>query len=211
MKNADERKDNSELPQMMSRRALGGFIFSLPLLSAVPALAQTDQGATNILRSLAPHDRVPGRSGGGASGGGRVVVRRVAPVPRRVHPRGYGQDVVIDLTRRVEVTVFFDNDSASLRRGAEATLMRLALALRDPILLDQRFLIAGHTSAEGGYDYNVELSQERAAAVRDWLVSYGEIGPSRLVAHGFGPDMLRSPRSPYSPVNRRVEVIAITG
>ena len=83
--------------------------------------------------------------------------------------------------------------------------------MRDPILLDQRFLIAGHTSAEGGYDYNVELSQERAAAVRDWLVSYGEISPGRPVAHGFGPDMLRNPRSPTSPVNRRVEVIAITG
>jgi outer membrane protein OmpA-like peptidoglycan-associated protein len=208
MKNADERKDSNELPQMMSRRALGGFVLSLPLLSAVPALAQTDQGATNILRSLAPHDRVPS---GGGSGGGRVVVRRVAPVPRRVQPRGYGSDVVIDMTRRVEVTVFFDNDSAALRRSSEATLMRLALALRDPILLDQRFLIAGHTSAEGGYDYNVELSQDRAAAVREWLVSYGEISPGRLVAHGFGPDMLRNPRSPTSPVNRRVEVIAITG
>lgn len=209
MKNADERKDNIELPQMMSRRALGGFVLSLPLLSAVPALAQTDQAATSILRSLAPHDRAPGRSSG--SGGGRVVVRRVAPVPRRVHPRGYGSDVVIDLTRRVEVTVFFDNDSAALRPGAEATLMRLALALRDPILLDQRFLIAGHTSRDGDYDYNVDLSHDRAAAVRDWLVSYGEISPGRLVAHGFGPDMLRNPRSPYSPVNRRVEVIAITG
>jgi outer membrane protein OmpA-like peptidoglycan-associated protein len=207
MKIADERKDNIELPQMMSRRALGGFVLSLPLLSAVPALAQTDQGATNILRSLAPHDRAPGR----ASGGGRVVVRRVAPVPRRVQPRGYGSDVVIDLTRRVEVTVFFDNDSAALRPGAEATLMRLALALRDPILLDQRFLIAGHTSRDGDYDYNVDLSHDRAAAVRDWLISYGEISPGRLVAHGFGPDMLRNPRSPYSPVNRRVEVIAITG
>jgi outer membrane protein OmpA-like peptidoglycan-associated protein len=205
MKNADERKDNIELPQMMSRRALGGFVFSLPLLSAIPALAQTDQGATNILRSLAPHDRVPG------SGGGRVVVRRTAPVPRRVRPRGYGQDVVIDLTRRVEVTVFFDNDSSVLRRGAEATLRRLADALRDPILLDQRFLIAGHTSADGDYDYNVELSRERASVVRDWLVSYGGIDSGRLVAHGFGPDMLRNPRSPYSPVNRRVEVIAITG
>jgi outer membrane protein OmpA-like peptidoglycan-associated protein len=205
MKIADERKDNVELPQMMSRRALGGFVLSLPLLSAVPALAQTDQGATNILRSLAPHDRVPG------SGGGRVVVRRTAPVPRRVRPRGYGQDVVIDLTHRVEVTVFFDNDSSVLRRGAEATLRRLADALRDPILLDQRFLIGGHTSADGDYDYNVELSRERASVVRDWLVSYGGIDSGRLVAHGFGPDMLRNPRSPYSPVNRRVEVIAITG
>jgi len=207
MKNADERKDNCEVPQMMSRRAIGRLVFSLPLLGALPALAQTDQAATSILRSLAPHDRVPG----GGGGGGRVVTRRVAPVPRRVRTRGYGQDVVIDMTRRVEVTVFFDNDSAQLRRGAEATLGRLSLALRDPILLDQRFLIGGHTSAEGGYEYNVELSQERAAAVRDWLVSYGQIAESRLVAHGFGPDELRNPRSPFSPVNRRVEVVAITG
>ncbi|MFC5421166.1 OmpA family protein [Bosea eneae] len=115
------------------------------------------------------------------------------------------------MTRRVEVTVFFDNDSSVLRRGAEATLRRLADALRDPILLDQRFLIGGHTSADGDYDYNVELSRERASVVRDWLVSYGGIDSGRLVAHGFGPDMLRNPRSPYSPVNRRVEVIAITG
>lgn len=206
MNNADERKDNIDLPQMMSRRALGGLVLSLPLLSVVPASAQTDQAATNILRSLAPHDRAPGGSGG------RVVARRAAPVRRRVQTRGgYGQDIEIDLSRRVEVTVFFDNDSAALRSGAEATLLRLALALRHPVLLDQRFLIAGHTSAEGGYDHNVELSQDRAAAVRDWLISYGEIAAGRLVAHGFGPDMLRNPRSPYSPVNRRVEVIAITG
>lgn len=207
MNNADERKDKIDLPQMMSRRALGGLVLSLPLLNVVPALAQTDQAATNILRSLAPHDRAAG-----AGSGGRVVVRRAAPVRRRVQTRGgYGQDIEIDLSRRVEVTVFFDSDSAALRSGAEATLLRLALALRHPILLDQRFLIAGHTSAEGGYDHNVALSQDRAAAVRDWLVSYGEIASGRLVAHGFGPDMLRNPRSPYSPVNRRVEVIAITG
>lgn len=200
VKIADNLKDSVELPQNMSRRTLGGLLVTLPVLAAVPALAQTDQGATSILRSLAPHDRVPG-------------ARRVAPVPRRVRTRSTGvvQEIEIDLSRRVEVTVFFDNDSAALRSGAQASLLRLALALRDPILADQQFLIAGHTSADGAYDYNVELSQDRAASVRNWLISYGEINGNRLQSHGFGPDMLRNPRNPTSPVNRRVEVIAITG
>lgn len=200
MKIADNLKDSVEIPQNMSRRTLAGLLVTLPVLATVPALGQTDQGATNILRSLAPHDRVPG-------------ARRTAPVPRRVRTRATGvvQEIEIDLSRRVEITVFFDNDSAALRAGAQASLLRLALALRDPILADQQFLIAGHTSADGAYDYNVELSQDRAASVRNWLISYGEINGNRLQAHGFGPDMLRNPRNPTSPVNRRVEVIAITG
>lgn len=200
VKITEDHQGSVELHQNLSRRTLGGLFAVLPLLGAFPALAQTDQAATNILRSLAPHDRVPG-------------ARRVAPVPRRIRTRSAGviQEVEIDLSRRVEVTVFFDNDSAALRPGAQASLLRLALALRDPILADQQFMIAGHTSADGAYDYNVELSQDRAASVRNWLISYGEINGNRLQAHGFGPDMLRNPRNPTSPVNRRVEIIAITG
>ncbi|WP_332685425.1 OmpA family protein [Bosea sp. (in: a-proteobacteria)] len=200
MKIADNHHENVELHQNMSRRTLGGLFMALPLLAAVPALAQTDQAATSILRSLAPHDRRPG-------------ARRSAPVPRRVRTRSGGvvQEIEIDLSRRVEVTVFFDNDSAALRPGAQQALLRLSVALRDPILADQTFLIAGHTSQDGDYDYNVELSRDRAASVRSWLTGYGGVDGNRLQAHGFGPDMLRNPRNPYSPVNRRVEVIAITG
>lgn len=200
VKIADNHQESVEYLGSMSRRTLGGLFLALPLLAAVPALAQTDQAATNILRSLAPHDRRPG-------------ARRSAPVTRRVRTRSGGvvQEIEIDLSRRVEVTVFFDNNSAALRRGAQQSLLRLALALRDPILADQQFLIAGHTSQDGPYDHNVELSQDRAGAVRDWLISYGEVNGSRLQAHGFGPDMLRNPRDPYSPINRRVEIIAVTG
>lgn len=182
-----------------TRRSLTGFLAALPLLAAGPALAQTDRQATDILRSLAPHDRRPGAPR-------RPVTRRV-----RVRHGGIIHEVEIDLSRRVEVTVFFDNASAALRPGAQRALLRLAIALRDPILADERFLIAGHTNTVGDYDFNVALSEDRALSVRNWLVSVGEIAPDRLQAHGFGPDMLRNPRNPTSPVNRRVEVIAITG
>jgi outer membrane protein OmpA-like peptidoglycan-associated protein len=180
----------------MTRRTLGGLLLSMPLVAATPSLAQTDHAATSILRSLAPHDR--------RQGGGRSVA-----VTRRVRTRN--GDIEIDLSRRVEVTVFFANDSTALRSGAQQSLLRLADALRDPILADQEFLIAGHTNSVGAYDYNVELSTARAETVRAWLISAGGISGSRLRAHGFGPDMLRNPRDPASPINRRVEVIAVTG
>lgn len=199
VKIADHDHESTAPHRNMTRRTFGGLFTALPLLGSVPALAQTDQAATNILRSLAPHDRSPGR--------------RSAPVTRRVRTRSSGvvQEIEIDLSRRVEVTVFFANDSAALRPGAQQALLRLAVALRDPILADQRFLIAGHTSQDGDYDYNVALSQDRAASVRNWLMGYGGVDGGRLQPHGFGPDMLRNPRNPYSPVNRRVEIIAITG
>ncbi|MEN5082976.1 OmpA family protein [Bosea sp. TWI1241] len=205
MKISERHSESVELQPNLSRRALGGLVLSLPLIGAGSALAQTDEAATSILRSLAPHDRAP--SGGG---GAR---RRSAPVTRRIRTRSGGMvhEIEIDLSRRVEITVFFDNDSSALRPGAQSALMRLAVALRHPILADQDFLIAGHTSQDGDYDYNVALSQDRAASVRNWLIAYGDIAGDRLQWHGFGPDMLRNPRNPFSPVNRRVEVIAITG
>jgi outer membrane protein OmpA-like peptidoglycan-associated protein len=163
-------------------------------LAATGALAQTDGELTRMLRELAPHDR-PG------------AARRKA-APRRLVLRGQ-RSVTVDMSRRVDITVFFDLNSANLRPDARITLLRLGRALNDPILADQNFLIAGHTSADGDYDFNVALSHDRANSVRDWLIAYGDVSSGRLTANGFGPDLPRNPSNPASPVNRRVEVIAL--
>lgn len=192
---------------LLSRRF---FIGTAAAFCAGPAFAQgaTDGAATNILRQLAPQDRI-GRIGGG--GGGGAVVRRP---PRRVvnvtiiHG-GVREVVRLDFSRRLEITVFFDIDSTALRAGAQRALFDLAAALRNEILADQTFLIAGHTDAVGSRDYNLDLSAGRAASVRNWLTSIGGVDGGRLYAHGFGPDMLRNAANPASPVNRRVEIIAL--
>jgi OmpA-OmpF porin, OOP family len=49
-----------------------------------------------------------------------------------------------------------------------------------------RVSIEGHTDNVGGEGHNMRLSQRRAEAVRDYLVSKG-ISPSRLQAVGYGP------------------------
>lgn len=188
---------------LLGRRAFlaGG----LSACAAGPAFAQgrTDADATGILRQLAPQDRlgrVPGRTA-------RRAPRRVVDVT--ISHGGVREVVRIDLSRRVEVTVFFANNSTELGSGAQRALFQLAAALRDDVLADQSFLVAGHTNTVGDRLHNIELSAGRALAVRDWLVRVGGVGPDRLITHGFGPDMLRNPASPASPVNRRVEIIAL--
>jgi outer membrane protein OmpA-like peptidoglycan-associated protein len=184
-----------DAPAPPSRRAiLAGAAAALALPSA--AAAQTDGELTRMLRELAPHDRA--RSGA-----------RRAPAPRRLVLRNRGS-VTVDMSRRVDLTVFFDLNSANLRPDARITLLRLARALNDSVLADQTFLIAGHTSADGDYDFNVALSHDRANSVREWLIAYGDVAAPRLTANGFGPDLPRNAANPASPVNRRVEIIAVT-
>jgi OOP family OmpA-OmpF porin len=49
----------------------------------------------------------------------------------------------------------------------------------------KRMSIEGHTDDRGAADYNMTLSDGRAASVRAWLVQHG-IEPGRLESHGFG-------------------------
>lgn len=185
----------------LPRRAfiLGAGAAAAALCARGDAEAQTDQTLTRMLRDLAPHDRA--RAAGGRP---RAVARR------QLRTRS-GTTVIVDYSRMVDVTVFFDLNSAEIRPDGRIALLRLGRALNDPILADQNFLIAGHTSSDGDYGFNVQLSHDRANSVRDWLIAYAGVSPGRLQANGFGPDLLRNPRAPESPVNRRVEIIAVTG
>ncbi len=167
------------------------------------ALAQSDDEATRILRQLAPQDRI-GKLGGPPMRRAPRQIRQVTVIRN-----GVRQIYRLDYSRLVDITVFFANDSAALNVSARRSLERLAFALRNEILGDQSFLIAGHTNAVGDRRYNIGLSEERAFSVRDWLVNTGGIDGARLAWNGYGPDLLRNQRDPASPINRRVEVIAI--
>ncbi len=70
--------------------------------------------------------------------------------------------------------------------------------------------IAGHTDISGARDYNMELSQRRAEAVRDYFIEKG-IAPDRLVAKGYGPDKPKydNDTAEGRRKNRRVELIRL--
>jgi outer membrane protein OmpA-like peptidoglycan-associated protein len=72
---------------------------------------------------------------------------------------------------------------------------------------DVRVTIEGHTSSEGKLQYNLDLSQRRADAVRDYLSSQG-IDAGRLKPVGYGPrHLLVTPEKAEADreQNRRIE------
>lgn len=107
----------------------------------------------------------------------------------------------------VNLYVNFAYNSADLTSDARITLDGLGTALRDPRLSGFSFVIAGHTDATGGTDFNQKLSERRAAAVRSYLIAQFGIPAERLTASGYGKSQLLDPDHPEDGVNRRVQVI----
>jgi len=72
---------------------------------------------------------------------------------------------------------------------------------------DSNFSIDGHTDSDGADAMNMKLSQERAAAVKNYLVEHG-ISSSRLVSEGFGESkpVASNKTKAGKAQNRRVEV-----
>jgi outer membrane protein OmpA-like peptidoglycan-associated protein len=112
---------------------------------------------------------------------------------------------------QIDLTVYFAFDSARIEPNAAAVLGNLGQALRHPDLRGQRFGIFGHTDAVGAAAYNQVLSERRAEAVRQFLISTFSIGPDSLLAVGYGFERLKNPRNPYADENRRVQVVNLAG
>jgi len=75
---------------------------------------------------------------------------------------------------------------------------------------DLKILIQGHTDSQGDAERNKELSQARADAVRDYLVSK-EIDISRMSTSGLGEDYPIGDNNTRAgrAENRRVEFIIL--
>jgi len=85
----------------------------------------------------------------------------------------------------------------------------LAAALKDDRLADWDFLVGGHTDAVGSDAYNLTLSDRRAIAVRNYLMSSHGISGDRLIEKGFGESRLLDPKHPNDGVNRRVQITTL--
>ncbi|MEE9398056.1 MAG: OmpA family protein [Methylococcales bacterium] len=68
--------------------------------------------------------------------------------------------------------------------------------------------VAGHSDNTGSREYNISLSQQRADAVRDYLVSRG-VSAENISATGYGPDSPVADNSTKEgrALNRRVELV----
>ncbi len=85
----------------------------------------------------------------------------------------------------------------------------LGIALRSEALEDAVFLMGGHTDAKGPDNYNLALSDRRAAAVKAFLVETFAIRPERLIAVGYGEERLKNSLDPEAAENRRVTIVSL--
>lgn len=79
--------------------------------------------------------------------------------------------------------VLFEINSAQLSGDSVRRLNQAVETLK--LNPDLKVEVAGHTDSTGAASYNEQMSQRRAEAVRDYLVSNG-IGADRLSARGYG-------------------------
>lgn len=103
--------------------------------------------------------------------------------------------------------IHFDTDSAGIKPESRPTLDEIGKLLADASEL--KLLVVGHTDDQGGFDYNIDLSRRRAAAVVDALVDDYGVARARLKSWGvgFSAPTASNATEDGRARNRRVELV----
>jgi OmpA-OmpF porin, OOP family len=127
------------------------------------------------------------------------------------------QDVVADastMNKTIKETgkvalygIYFDTGKSDLKTESEASLKEIAKLLKENASL--KLFVVGHTDNVGSFESNMKLSQDRAAAVVNALVTTYGIASSRLKACGDGPTVpvATNETDEGRALNRRVELV----
>lgn len=104
--------------------------------------------------------------------------------------------------------ILFDSGSATIKAESYGVLKSIATVLLDGSL---SVFILGHTDADGNEDTNLSLSEQRAEAVKNILISEFGVDPSRLLSEGRGEsEPVADNSTPEGKAkNRRVEFIKL--
>jgi outer membrane protein OmpA-like peptidoglycan-associated protein len=121
-------------------------------------------------------------------------------------PEASAMKSALDKDGRISLYVNFDFNKATLKPDAAPVVAQVVKLLKDNPGL--KLEIGGHTDNIGGRDYNLKLSQQRAAAIVAALVAQG-IAADRLRAAGYGPDkpVADNDKDEGRAKNRRVELV----
>ncbi len=109
--------------------------------------------------------------------------------------------------KAVSLEVRFAFDSAELTEEAKAQLTPVAQALTSNELTSINFTLEGHTDASGSEQYNLALSERRAASVKNYFIDEFGVEADRLKSIGKGESSLLDTENPNADTNRRVTII----
>lgn len=117
------------------------------------------------------------------------------------------------LSMNLSGDVLFDYDKAALKPEAEQALKKVAVVLSQ--FPESKVTVEGYTDSKGTKATNMQLSRERAQAVKDWLVKNGGVLTTNISTKGFGEQYPIAPNKNVDgsdnplgrALNRRVSVI----
>ena len=109
---------------------------------------------------------------------------------------------------QIDEAVLFETGSSEILEASDDLLGQVAdlMLIHDNV----KVRVEGHTDDVGDEAFNLELSQERAEAVRDYLTMM-HVPPERLEAVGYGETrpVIEDTTAEARAANRRVEFIFI--
>jgi outer membrane protein OmpA-like peptidoglycan-associated protein len=108
---------------------------------------------------------------------------------------------------KIDLEINFDYNSAEISAKSLPSVQALGRALTNSELKGSTFVVAGHTDAAGGEEYNQSLSERRADSIKKYLVDKYGINGSDLVTVGYGKSKLKDANQPLAEANRRVQVV----
>ncbi len=121
---------------------------------------------------------------------------------------GSGLETALANKQKVDIySIYFSFNSDALRDESTPTLDEIAAIMtRHP---EWKLALSGHTDGIGGDQYNLDLSQKRAAAVVQALVTKYHIAPARLKSAGYGKSQPKDTNDTLEgrARNRRVELM----
>jgi outer membrane protein OmpA-like peptidoglycan-associated protein len=178
--------DDADNPLALAWKLAGSDTLQLGKISYPPQPAQAQPGAPNAGGSGA----AGGAGGGGGGGGGQQIEQELK---QKGQAEVYG--------------IYFDFASDKIKPESEPVLREIADALNHNPTWKLR--VEGHTDNIGGDDYNMDLSQRRAEAVKLALVTRYHIAGDRLTPQGFGATRPKEPNDTLAgrARNRRVELV----
>src|SRR6516165_7159105 len=141
-------------------------VCGLSLLASATAARAEDISVDQMVCALDPQCSTPfgDRKMRGISATGPVT----GPASAAVRPPG-----------SFDITLNFPLNSAELTAESRSRLDRVAKALTEPSTSKMDIIVSGHTDARGSADYNLLLSERRAQAVRQFLITERGIDPKR--------------------------------
>jgi outer membrane protein OmpA-like peptidoglycan-associated protein len=105
--------------------------------------------------------------------------------------------------------ILFDEGKSVVRSTAERNLHQIVNSINKRYSGGE-IRVYGFTDATGSAGYNKELAEQRAEAVRNWLVKNGKLDESRISLHPIGEAQpaATNATSEGRQQNRRVEIVA---